>query len=642
MISGPLALKFLLKFGLLLMLGVPCLKAGAQTVSLTGAGGWLESAWIEWLPVEGAESYQVYYSGEGISRRQIDQQLIRSYGAHFRADIPGLRAGSYTLEVCPLISGTEQAGSISESLLVEAHDRTGFAFSGGRVPGAYQANGRPRSNAVVLYITEKTKNTLSLDVEGANENPCVGLQSILDGFKKGKDLRPLIIRLVGQISDPEVLYKGDIVIENDNNASAYITFEGVGEDAVADGWGIRVKNASNIEIRNLGIMNCNSDEGDNISLQQDNDHIWVHHVDFFYGDPGSDSDQAKGDGALDCKRSDHVTISYNHFWDSGKSNLLGNGTEDPRYLSYHHNWYDHSDSRHPRVRSHSVHVYNNYYDGNAKYGVGATLASSVFVEANYFRNCAYPILTSMQGSDVYDSSTGANDYSDMPTFSKEDGGSIKAFNNHLSGFTRFVAWGDDNYPNPALDFDAWVAASREEQVPATVVSAFGGNPYNNFDTDPAIMYSYTADSPDRARDRVLQYAGRLHGGDFSWTFDDATEDISYEVNTDLKAALEAYTTDMVFIQGDGQGMGQPDTSTFAPGEIPAIELGLFPNPVENILYLSGGTRIRQMDLHSLTGALLSSVQGPLSVLDMKLVPSGLYLLRIHTEEGVFSRKIIRK
>ncbi len=42
--------------------------------------------------------------------------------------------------------------------------------------------------------------------------------------------------------------KGDIVIENKNNEDGYITMEGVGDDAVADGWGIRVKNATNVEI----------------------------------------------------------------------------------------------------------------------------------------------------------------------------------------------------------------------------------------------------------------------------------------------------------------------------------------------------------------------------------------------------------
>src|SRR5690606_23777905 len=107
---------------------------------------------------------------------------------------------------------------------------------------------------------------------------------------------PLVIRLIGQVTDLDNMQSGDLVIENSNNANSHITLEGVGEDAVADGWGIRIKNASNIEIRNIGTMNCNSSEGDNIGLQQNNEYIWVKNVDFFYGDGGSYSDQAKGDG----------------------------------------------------------------------------------------------------------------------------------------------------------------------------------------------------------------------------------------------------------------------------------------------------------------------------------------------------------
>jgi glyceraldehyde 3-phosphate dehydrogenase len=327
---------------------------------------------------------------------------------------------------------------------------------------------------VVLYVTEQNKNTVSMNVTGANANPCVGLQEILDGFKKGKDNRPLIVRFIGQITDPDYLLNGDVVVENKNNASSYITLEGVGNDAVADGWGIRIKNASNVEIRNLGTMNCDSGEGDNIGLQQNNDYIWVHHCDFFYGEAGGDADQAKGDGALDAKRSTYITFSYNHFWDSGKANLLGLGenTTEGLYATYHHNWFDHSDSRHPRVRFFSVHVYNNYYDGISKYGVGVTSGGSVFVEGNYFRNAKYPMLISQQGSDVY-SGTG--------TFSGEEGGIIKAFNNYVEGAARFVPYGAAGFANSTVDFDAWVADEASASVPADVKTKKGGHSYNNFD-----------------------------------------------------------------------------------------------------------------------------------------------------------------
>jgi pectate lyase len=513
----------------------------AQTANITEFGGWLESAFVKWQPVTEAQSYNVYFTGEGITNQKIDTQLIRSYGSYFRADVLGLKAGTYTLSVVPVISGVEGTSSTTSSITVLAHDRNGFAFANTRNPGAYNPDGTPRANAVILYITENTKNTISLNVTGANANPCIGLQTILDGFKKGNDNRPLIVRLIGKITDLSYMLNGDVVIENNNNASSYITFEGVGEDAVAYGWGIRVKNASNIEIRNIGTMLTNEGEQDNIGLQQGNDYIWVHNVDFFYGDAGGAADQNKGDGALDCKKSTYVTFSYNHFWDSGKCNLLGlsENTTTGLYITYHHNWYDHSDSRHPRVRFYSAHVYNNYYDGNSKYGVGSTEGSSVFVENNFFRNCKYPMLTSMQGTDIFYGS---------PTFSSEDGGTIKAFNNTISGQNRFIPYDATNYP---VEFDAYVANTRGEVISSSITSKQGTNSYNNFDTDPALyVKNIVVDSPEIAKDNVMLYSGRMFGGDFDWTFDNLVDDASSIVNAPLKDALVNYQSNIVFVQGD--------------------------------------------------------------------------------------------
>jgi len=537
---------------LFILCAVSILQTNAQSVTITESSGWLESIFVEWEPVASAESYNVYYSGNGVVDRKIDDQLIRSYGTYFRADMLGLKAGGYTVKVAPVISGVEGSASQTSTLTVTSHDRTGFAFHGGRVPGAYKADGTPKDGAVILYITENNKNTVSMNVTGANANPCVGMQTILDGFKKGNDTRPLIVRLIGQITDLDYMLGGDVVIENKENASSYITFEGVGNDAVADGWGLRIKNATNIEVRNLGFMNCDSNEGDNVGLQQDNSYIWVHNCDLFYGHAGSDGDQAKGDGALDAKGSKYVTISYNHFWDTGKSNLLGlgEGTTVDYYVTYHHNWYDHSDSRHPRVRYYSAHVYNNYYDGVSKYGVGSTMGSSIFVEGNVFRNCKYPMLISMQGSDIV-GGTG--------TFSSEDGGIIKAYNNEMSGQARFVAYDAVQYP---VEFDAYVASSRGEVVGSAVKSKKGGNTYNNFDTDAALyVKNLVIDSPTNAKDKLMQYSGRVQGGDFKWTFNNAVDDTSYDVNTALKSALTSYTTDLVAIQGESSSVGNTQILT---------------------------------------------------------------------------------
>ena len=591
-------MKRLLIFAIVLM---TIAQAWAQSVTINESAGWLESAYVKWTPVANASSYNVYYSGMGITNQKIDNQLIRSYGTYFRADVLGLAAGTYTIKVAPVISGVEGTASTTGDLTVVAHDRNGFAFQGGHIPSAYNMDGTPKPGAVILYITENTKNTISMSVTGATANPCVGLQTILDGFKKGKDTRPLIVRFIGNITDLSYLTNGDLYISNNNNAVGSFTFEGVGDDAVTNGWSFCLKTATNVEIRNIAAMNNNSTNGDDFGLQQDNDHVWIHNNEMYYGNAGSDADQIKGDGAMDIKKSTYVTVSYNHFVDNGKASLLGlsEGTTTGLYVTYHHNWFDHSDSRHPRVRFYSVHVYNNYYDGVAKYGAGSTMGSSLFVEGNYYRNAKHPMMTSLQGTDVWNETTLKNDPTNMGTFSGEAGGTIKAFNNTFdvsigTNNMRFVAYGD---PNPAFniagvissttDFDAYVTQTRDEQVPATVKSYSGGNTYNNFDTDASLyVKTLVPDAPDVAKTKTMQYAGRTNGGDIKWTFNNAVDDASYLVNTPLKTLVTNYATKIAFIQGESTSTVNSQTLTTSTENNQTVLAG---TAITDMVYTWGGT-----------------------------------------------------
>ncbi len=556
-------------------------------VQLIKSNGYLESAYAEWLPVEKADSYKVFVkkvTDADSAYTQVDSELIRKYsddGIFYRVDAVGLAAGEYVLKIVAVAAGEEiGAATVTETLTVTNYDRTGFAWVNGESNGAYNANGTLKNNAVVLYITENTKDSIHMDVVTSNKGAttsCTGITEILNAYKKGYDLRPLAIRIIGKVTndgkiDADKEAHGDIVFSGSSatkRLSCGVTIEGIGEDATAYGWGVRIKNSSNVEVRNIGFMMCDSEEGDDVGLQQDNDHIWVHNCDMFYGNAGGDADQAKGDGALDCKKSTYVTFSYNHFWDNGKCNLLGlsEGTTEGLYITYHHNWYDHSDSRHPRVRYYSAHVYNNYYDGNAKYGIGSTLGSSVFADRNYFRNCQYPILTSMQGSDVFAGAT-VRDYENSATFSKEAGGTVKAYGNVMVGNYTFIPYGAENYikkgevtpydltgTDATKDFDAVVVDQPQAQVANTITSitgfpfkkGSGGSTYNNFDTS-SVMYDYTADTPEVAKENVMQYAGRVNGGDFKWTFTE-DDDTSYAVNAPLKAALQKYEAKVVLEAG---------------------------------------------------------------------------------------------
>ena len=526
--------------------------SAADAVSFTRAEGWFETAVAEWQPVSGAGGYNVYADG-----KQQDSMLIRQYNGYYRADIPGLKAGSHTIKVVPVMNGKEDAGKAKEQqVTVKAHDRSGFAFVGGSASGAYNDDGTLKNGAVVLYVTQDTKDKVTLDVvtdSKGGTTKVTGIQNILTAYQKGTDSRPLNIRCIGNITDPATLMDGDLLLKGsgaNKRISCGITVEGIGTDTVFNGFGLRIANASNVEVRNIGFMNCNSGEGDDVGLQQNNDHVWVHHCDLFYGDAGSDADQAKGDGALDTKTSSFITHSYNHFWDNGKCNLQGMKSESTENrITYHHNWYDHSDSRHPRIRTCTVHIYNNYFDGNAKYGVGVTMGASAFVDSNYFRNCPKPMMSSKQGTDAQGEGT----------FSGEAGGIIKAYNNIMTDAKSYIT-----YQKDSASFDAYEVTNAKDSVPASVKTLSGGTGYNNFDTASG-MYSYKADAPADVPSIVTANAGRIQGGDFKWQFDNAVDDASYSVNTGLKNALVNYKSSIVAIgSGAYVGSSEPVVTTTAP------------------------------------------------------------------------------
>lgn len=240
--------------------------------------------------------------------------------------------------------------------------------------------------------------------------------------------------------------------------------------------------------------------------------------------------------------STYVTLSYNHFWDSGKCSLCGMKDTEEFFVTYHHNWYDHSDSRHPRIRAASVHIYNNFFDGNAKYGVGVTKGSSAFVEANYFRHCKYPMMSSLQGTDALGDGT----------FSGENGGMIKAFHNIIENASSLIYANsnDGTARYDAVSFDAYLASARNETVPNSYKTLAGGSVYNNFDTSKEIGVSLSdIDQVNDVQQIVTTRAGRLNQGDFAWIFNDAVDDISYDLNAALMSKIRSYVTDLKSIGG---------------------------------------------------------------------------------------------
>lgn len=542
----------------------------AAGLSITGSGGWNEAAYVEWSPVSNATGYNVYVkqaSASDSGYQQINNELIRKYSSYWRADAVGLAAGSYVMKVEATLSGGGTASAISNTLSVTSYDRSGFAFSAsspyGTGSGAYNENGTLKNGAQVLYITSQNANTVTLDVKinssGAVQTG-VGLGSILALRQKGYDTTPLSIRIIGKVTAADLSGQlnssGYLEVKGKNNYSEMnITVEGIGKDAYAYGWGLLLRYVGNLEVRNLGVM-LFPDDG--ISMDTGNANVWVHNNDIFYGSAGSDADQAKGDGSTDLKKgSTYITISYNHYFDSGKAALVGLSESAEFFVTFHHNWFDHSDSRHPRIRVASVHVYNNFYDGVSKYGVGVTTGASAFVESNVFRNTKDPMLSSLQGTDALGEGT----------FSGENGGMIKAYNNLIVDASSLIYANSNTGTAPAnaTSFDAYLASSRNETVPSSYKALKGGTTYNNFDTNVQTGVNVSnIDNVSNVEQVVTAKAGRLNGGDFTWQFNDSVDDASYALNTALMSAIRSYTTGLVSVGGNSNPTSPTPTPSATP------------------------------------------------------------------------------
>jgi pectate lyase len=150
------------------------------------------------------------------------------------------------------------------------------------------------------------------------------------------------------------------------------------------GCGLNVRQVKNVIVENLAF---NGWDDDAINIETSTN-VLIDHNTFGTG----------YDGAVDTKRgSDFVTISWNHFDGQDKNSLVGhsdgNGSQDRGRLrvSYHHNWFEGTNQRNPRVRfGNPVHVFNNLYTNVGSYGVASTQEAGVLVEGNYFENTEDP------------------------------------------------------------------------------------------------------------------------------------------------------------------------------------------------------------------------------------------------------------
>lgn len=219
------------------------------------ADGWYETAYAEWEPA--ASSYEVQYklaTDDDELYQTADTELVRHYVSEgkYRVDIPGLLGDEpYTIKVVP-----DSGDSFQTTVTTMKYDRSGYAHFNynNEGIGAYNNDGTPKDNAVIVYVTQENKNTVTIPSyeqytdetlltrdgynvkEGYIKNSDItgdttdtsnkrgpGIGNILNGNQSLMGAitseRPLIIRIIGTVNGSEKDGTGDGAAELGNDIS---------------------------------------------------------------------------------------------------------------------------------------------------------------------------------------------------------------------------------------------------------------------------------------------------------------------------------------------------------------------------------------------------------------------------------------
>ena len=567
-------------------------------LNITSATGYDESATIKFASYTNsssqvATSYNIHLNGTVFSNKLLDEKnlYLTTSGNTVTAELFGLKAGTYTLTVAPVYDDIELTAAQQVATFdVTAYDRSGYAhFNNTEGVGAYNDDGTIKDNAIVLYVTDENKNTIELAFHDDVNNKdwsVVGIGNILNSAGKdngtgtnskgglansnggvilalAQNNIPLIVRFVGCVSNSGLYKQGTFNANSTpliNGLSQYdgidwggsvgdnghmarmqsgknITFEGVGNDAIIDGWGFHLicesahpELAKNFEVRNLTFMNTPEDavgmEGQETESTQTItaavEHCWVHHNTFLAPSISSpaESDKSEGDGSCDFKRGRYFTCSYNYFESCHKTNLVGSGKTSVQYcLTYHHNlWYECA-ARQPLARKANIHFYNNFIIGTSDTVSSLRADAYMYAEKNYYLGCSRPVEYKAEGST----------------------GVCKAYENNVIGCFN--------------NYDATDVTDREQTITANCKDNATNIDYSTFDTDPTKFYY---DSTNKCSDCYLTDANQARidcveqaGSRYRTILGNAKYGTNTDVTSTASSATVSGATSLTIAKGKG-------------------------------------------------------------------------------------------
>jgi pectate lyase len=404
--------------------------ASADAVARAGSSGWTNytvtarvkptayatpARFVALLARARANTSYYYLALTGAGTLVLGKRVSGTLTPLAQASFAGSPGAFYSLSLT--VSGSSLSGSVTGGPSLSANDtqyatgQTGFAtsFASGEIddvlvadaagPGPTSSStSRPPSTPPVTTTAPPACGTMPAGLEGwaaatAGGGPTTGgvcgptvtVTTLAQLQAEANKRTPETILVSGLITG-----SADVVVRNDKSII------GVGANSGLIGIELSIEHMhpANVIVRNLNISKVSTGDGDAIHIQ-DADHVWVDHNNL-----SSDLDHGVDfyDGLLDITHAgDYVTVSWNHFFNHFKTSLVGhdddNASEDTGHLrvTYHHNWFDATKERSPRLRfGDPVHVYDNYFlniNGDpAFYAVASTMNAGALVENNVFEN----------------------------------------------------------------------------------------------------------------------------------------------------------------------------------------------------------------------------------------------------------------
>ncbi|MBR5452882.1 MAG: hypothetical protein IKV54_02270, partial [Clostridia bacterium] len=236
-----------------------------------------------------------------------------------------------------------------------------------------------------------------------------------------------------------------------------VTIEGVGSKAEIYQFGIGFMYSDSIEIRNLSFRHYPEDGLQLLAYGSAgacnlHGYYWVHNNTFKEGLDNWGVGDADGDESVSLADVRNVTFSFNKFYKTGKTLILGGWEYDAcMNMTFHHNYYFLCGQRLPLSRNSNIHNYNNYF-AECQRGLSPRVSTYVFSEANYFDGVG----------EAYYGDSGSEPF-----------GAIKSFG--------------DIYRNTGADDMVVKVTERDAYVENTCMPDEKTD-YTRFDTDPELFY----------------------------------------------------------------------------------------------------------------------------------------------------------